>query len=602
MSSSQLNASLLRLKLLDALRSGEVAKVEAIISELSSTKSTIQNTDIIQLKETILHYTVQVAPLSIIQYLVSNSSKFGLDINSQDQDGNTPLHLTVLSSRIEVIKYLLSLPNINDTIVNLKKKQPVELCKDINIIQLMQFERAKFVETSSINLRKYFSTRDFKNLEKLLIVNARASELLDINGTDPTTGNTVLHEFIKKDDLEMCDWILKHGGDPFKRDKRGKLPIDLIQGKNDPLKKLLKLASKDQNIMDPVVNTSNAIKSGSIPTYKGYLRKWTNFAQGYKLRYFVLDQNGIFSYYTNQDDTNNACRGSLNLGFANLHLDSSEKLKFEIIGKNGMRWHLKANHSIETNRWVWTLQNAITLAKDSIKRKGTESREESKNKTKNIDDSKPAEPKTSSESNDEYKKHHLHIPGRRKHKRNTSTASLNSQSDFEDNPNTLSRSSTFSKQHNSTNLSQIKEKSLGFDKSNDDSFSFSQETDLDNDYDLDDDYESDDSTGESSDKTNTDEVSTVKRSLDVEILSLIDLFNQVVKDSQDKSAKELEICLVGISTLSVIQDLVLKYTNLVQTNDEKLAKKLDRQFEVTSSGRIPSDNWKMKLANVRRNL
>ena len=33
-----------------------------------------------------------------------------------------------------------------------------------------------------------------------------------------------------------------------------------------------------------------------------------------------------------------------------------------------MRWHLKANHPIETNRWVWTLQNAITIAKDNIKR------------------------------------------------------------------------------------------------------------------------------------------------------------------------------------------------------------------------------------------
>lgn len=78
------------------------------------------------------------------------------------------------------------------------------------------------------------------------------------------------------------------------------------------------------------------------------------------------------SYYANQDDTNNSCRGSLNLGFATLHLDSSEKLKFEIIGKNDIRWHLKANHPIETNRWVWTLQNAITIAKDNLKKRHPE--------------------------------------------------------------------------------------------------------------------------------------------------------------------------------------------------------------------------------------
>ena len=34
----------------------------------------------------------------------------------------------------------------------------------------------------------------------------------------------------------MCDWILKHGGDPFKRDKHGKLPIDLVNSKNEALK------------------------------------------------------------------------------------------------------------------------------------------------------------------------------------------------------------------------------------------------------------------------------------------------------------------------------------------------------------------------------
>lgn len=58
----------------------------------------------------------------------------------------------------------------------------------------------------------------------------------------------------------MCDWILKHGGDPFKRDKHGKLPIDLVNSKNEALKKLLKAASKDQTIMDPVATTNNAIK------------------------------------------------------------------------------------------------------------------------------------------------------------------------------------------------------------------------------------------------------------------------------------------------------------------------------------------------------
>ncbi|EGV62398.1 hypothetical protein CANTEDRAFT_126281 [Yamadazyma tenuis ATCC 10573] len=566
---SPLNASLLRLKLLDALRSGDTAKVDSVNETLLSTKSTTQTKDIIQIKHTILHYSVQVAPLSTIQYLVNNAQQFTVDINSQDQDGNTPLHLAAMTSRGEVVKYLLSLPNINDTTTNLDKKQPVELCKDLTIVQLMQYERAKFVEKSASQLREYFTKRDFKNLERLLVGNPRAAELLDINGADPETGNTVLHEFIAKGDLQMCDWILTHGGDPFKRDKRGKLPIDLIHNKSDPIRKLLKAASRDQTIMDPAMNPTSS-KTVSAPTYKGYLKKWTNFASGYKLRYFVLDERGILSYYTNQDDTNNACRGSLNLGFASLHLDSSEKLKFEIIGKNGIRWHLRANHPIETNRWVWNLQNAITYAKDNLKKRGG----------RQVSSSNGSAPLSPS------KRHLLSL--RRKHKRTGSHVSLNSLDSKDEDSNSLSRSSTYKKSMDSPNLGKIYEKStlkapggqfdqLSYVETDNENFDF--DGDEEDDEDDDDDYYSEDGSmiKTPGNKNLSDEISTVKGSLEVEIRSLLDLFSNVLKSPE---SLDLEICKVGSNTLGVIQDLFSKYNGLISNKDAKNAKRFDRQLEV----------------------
>ncbi|KAL6453228.1 OSH2 Oxysterol-binding protein 2 [Candida maltosa Xu316] len=589
--SSQLSASLLRLKLLDALRGGDVQKIDTIINELSSCKSTLQTQDIIQLKETILHYAVQVASLATIQYLINNAEKYSLDINAQDTQGNTPLHLAAASSRLDVVKYLLSLPNINDTIVNLDKKQPVEVCKDANIAQLMQFERAKFVEKAATDLRQYFSNRDFTNLEKLLILNPRASELLDINGAEPQTGNTVLHEFIKKDDLAMCDWILKHGGDPFKRDKHGKLPIDLVNSKNDPLRKLLKAASKDQTIMDPVASTNSAIKTGGAPTYKGYLRKWTNFASGYKLRYFVLDVNGILSYYTSQDDTNNSCRGSLNLGYATLHLDSSEKLKFEIYGKNGLRWHLKANHPIETNRWVWTLQNAITIAKDNIKKRNrsginrasTSSPAGSASSTTKGD---PDYPDENSPAVVEKKKRHLRIPGRKKHRRSTSQSSFESG---DESAGELSRSSTFksnlgdiSESRGVTGLESIKNNQRKFSTEEHSSYA---ETDNENfDYDIGDydgeDYDSDTEASVDLNQLN-DQIATTRRSLQVELASLLELFENFAKEKTG-DAKEIEVCTVGGNTIKSINDLILKYNTIVDVKDTKLKKNLDRQIEVNA--------------------
>lgn len=593
--SSQLSASLLHLKLLDALRSGDSAKVDSLIASLSSTKSTLENADLIHLKETILHYAVQVAPLATLQHLVENADRFKLDINAQDPDGNTPLHLAAAALRLEIVKYLLLLPAINDTIVNAKKKQPVELCKDLDIAQLMQFERAKFVEKLAGQLRHFFSLRDFDSLEALLVLNPRASELLDINGADPESGNTVLHEFIKKDDLQMCEWILKHGGDPFKRDKRGKLPVDLIQNKNEALRRLLKSASKDQTIMDPVISSNSASKTGGAPTYKGYLRKWTNFASGYKLRYFVLDQNGILSYYANQDDTNNACRGSLNLGFAQLHLDSSEKLKFEIIGKNGIRWHLKANHPIETNRWVWTLQNAITLAKDNIKKKRAALNPPPAPARNSVEDNAQggvsrSNSRTSTDDGEKKHRRLLRLPGRRSsHKR---SASLGSQysSDNEDeappsNPPSRTASNAsrnVSGANTSPNLSKIKEgESLSpNDVAINETDNNSYETE-NYDYDVeggdfDSDSESFQRTGDD-DIDLGDQVSTVKRSLDVEIASLLDLFKLAAGSSGEENP---EVYTVGLKTLTGIQDLFGKFNYLVVTRDQKLMNKLDRQTEV----------------------
>ncbi|KAI5965465.1 hypothetical protein KGF57_000731 [Candida theae] len=583
--SSPVTASLLRLKLLDALRSGDTSKIDTIIGEIKSSKTTIQNQELSRLKQTILHYAVQVATLQTIQYLVDHAEKYGLDINSQDPQGNTPLHLAAIASRQDVVKYLLSLPDINDTIVNLDKKQPVELCKNLNLAQLMQFERAKFVERSATQLRQFFSNRDFDNLERLLVLNPRASELLDINGADPESGNTVLHEFIKKDDLQMCDWILKHGGDPFKRDRHGKLPIDLVNPKDEPLKKLIKAATHDQTIMDPVASTTSAIKTGNAPVYKGYLRKWTNFAGGYKLRYFVLDENGILSYYTNQDDTINSCRGSLNLGYATLHLDSSEKMKFEIYGKNGLRWHLKANHPIETNRWVWTLQNAITIAKDNIKKKRPSRANTTASEgvsAEEFDDSSIAdEPEYS-----EKKKHRLRIPGRNKHKRDTSQASKESVGDAAFDKSGAGFSNSRASTDSALGSPSGSTRNPASRASIDDQYSAIGGDQEDFDYDADgtepDDEESDVENEHEVDHLN-DEIAASRRALQVELSSLLELFGQVMNsDTFQPNSKQAEVCIVGNNTIHAINELLGKYNYNIEARDTRLRRNLDRQLEVNS--------------------
>ena len=52
---------------------------------------------------------------------------------------------------------------------------------------------------------------------------------------------------------------------------------------------------------------------------------------------------------------------------AKLHMDPSDKLRFEIHGKSSVKYHLRANHQVEAKRWYWSLNNAIQWTKDEAK-------------------------------------------------------------------------------------------------------------------------------------------------------------------------------------------------------------------------------------------
>ena len=52
---------------------------------------------------------------------------------------------------------------------------------------------------------------------------------------------------------------------------------------------------------------------------------------------------------------------------AGLVMDAQDKTRFEIQGKSSIKYHLKANHTVEAKRWFWALNNAIQWAKDEAK-------------------------------------------------------------------------------------------------------------------------------------------------------------------------------------------------------------------------------------------
>ena len=67
---------------------------------------------------------------------------------------------------------------------------------------------------------------------------------MDVNSLELVTeratvqsGGTLLHEGARNKDAQLIQILLTHGADPFRRDKKGKLPQDVT--KDDKIKRTL---------------------------------------------------------------------------------------------------------------------------------------------------------------------------------------------------------------------------------------------------------------------------------------------------------------------------------------------------------------------------
>ncbi|KAE8146029.1 Oxysterol-binding protein-domain-containing protein [Aspergillus avenaceus] len=379
--SMSLDQSVRTFRLFETLRSGDTTAISKAIKETKEPQGTscLSGT-------TILHLAIQCAEPQVVEYILSTGHD--LDINARDRDGNTPLHVAVQLGRGPVVRDILNFPSLNDSIVNYHGQAAIDVARTPEIFQQLQLARSLFIDSKTQEIQSLVAQGDYEKLEKVL-EEPRVEGIMDINSldlaTDPATvhsGGTLLHEGARKKDTKLIQILLMHGADPFRRDKKGKLPQDVT--KDDRTRAILKKSPAaviaQRGIQEKAIlgtNSGQGVSSrpniGESPfawkdsrEMKGYLKKWTNYTGGYKLRWFVLE-DGVLSYYKHQDDADSACRGAINMKIAKLNMDSQDKTRFEIHGKSSVRYHLKANHVVEAKRWFWTLNNAIQWAKDEAK-------------------------------------------------------------------------------------------------------------------------------------------------------------------------------------------------------------------------------------------
>lgn len=369
-------------RLFEILRSGDTTAISKAVREAKEQSAG----GAVSPGTTILHLAIQCADLQVVEYVITTGPD--VDINVRDREGNTPLHLASQLGRDSVVHALLAQPNIDDSIANYRGQTPLDVARTPEIFEKLQLARSVFIDTKSKQIQDMVVRADYDGLEKLL-EEPRVQGIIDVNALDLVTdtvtahsGGTLLHEGARKKDTKLLQILLMHGADPFRRDKKGKLPQDVT--KDDKTRAIVKKSpaaiiaqrgiqerailgnAPSQSSSSRAVNTEVTLAGKDAREMKGYLKKWTNYTSGFKLRWFVLE-DGVLSYYKHQDDAGSACRGAISMRIARLHMDAQDKTRFEIQGKSSVKYHLKANHVVEAKRWFWALNNAIQWAKDEAK-------------------------------------------------------------------------------------------------------------------------------------------------------------------------------------------------------------------------------------------
>ena len=385
-----LEQSVKKFRVVEALRSGDTSSISKAIRESETgprtSISSLSGASSAGLEDTtILHLAIQCAEFPVVEYVLSDGQN-SLDVNSRDKDGNTPLHVASTQGRTQIVKLLLEQKGINDAIANSQGKLPIDLARNPEIFQQLQLSRSLYTEDKVREVQELIAKSDYENLAQVL-EEPRFKTVIDINSpefaSEPVTvqhGGTLLHEAAKKKNTKLIQTLLLHGADPFRRDRKGKLPQNITS--DDNIKALLKKSpaavAAQRGIQEKAV-LGHAASQGAVATasgdplagresreMKGYLKKWTNYRKGYQLRFFVLE-DGVLSYYKHQDDAGSACRGAINMRIAKLHMSADEKTKFEIHGKSSVKYTLKANHEVEAKRWFWSLNNSIQWSKDQVR-------------------------------------------------------------------------------------------------------------------------------------------------------------------------------------------------------------------------------------------
>ncbi|OQR74428.1 collagen type IV alpha-3-binding protein-like [Tropilaelaps mercedesae] len=135
------------------------------------------------------------------------------------------------------------------------------------------------------------------------------------------------------------------------------------------------LSDEEEELSSSAAAPSASSAVGGI-TMQGSLCKWTNYLHGWQPRYFLL-ANQTLSYYKSENDTSFGCRGAVSIQKAACKPHEFDECRFDMAVVNGDIWYLRASDVETRNRWLEAIESHKNAADSaygsdqSLKRHGS---------------------------------------------------------------------------------------------------------------------------------------------------------------------------------------------------------------------------------------
>ena len=147
--------------------------------------------------------------------------KEGLDVNAQDQDGNTPLHHACWNENLELVKILVK----NGADVN---KENIDDTTPLGIVADYDEEGDKK------KIYDYLMSKGAKTI--LDDSSSKSSEKIDIDKDED--GNTPLHLACRDKNLELVKLLVEKGADVNEKNNIFELPLDIVENEEGDAKEI----------------------------------------------------------------------------------------------------------------------------------------------------------------------------------------------------------------------------------------------------------------------------------------------------------------------------------------------------------------------------